>query len=75
MPGDAQVEIPVQYHRGGARRQTPPHVKVHLTFDESILSGIEQRIVKPTYPDLSPFKIAAYTKPEIRITEALGLSH
>ncbi|BAU49849.1 hypothetical protein SVA_3301 [Sulfurifustis variabilis] len=65
VPGDFQIEIPVQYLRGGARRQALPHVKVQLTFDEPILTGVEERSVTPAYPDLPPFKIAAYSKLEI----------
>jgi len=65
VPGDFQIEIPVQYHRGGARRQALPHVKVQLTFDEPILSRVEERPVTPAYPDLPPFKVAAYSKLEI----------
>ncbi len=33
IPGDFQIEIPVEYSRGGSRRQGLPQVKVHLTFD------------------------------------------
>ncbi len=65
VPGDFQVEIPIQYQRGGARRQALPRVKVQLTFDEPILSGVEERQVTPAYPDLPPFKIPAYGKLEI----------
>ena len=65
VEGDFQIEIPVQYSRGGARRQALPHVKVQLTFDEPILAGVEERTVTPPYPDLSPFTIAAYSKLEI----------
>lgn len=65
VPGDFQIEIPIQYSRGGMRRQALPHVKVQLTFDEPILSGIEERLVTPQYPGLSPFKVASYSKLEI----------
>ena len=65
VPGDFQIEIPIQYSRGGMRLQALPHVKVQLTFDEPILSGIEERLVTPQYPDLLPFKIASYSKLEI----------
>lgn len=64
VPGDFQIEIPVQYHRGGARRQALPHVKVQLTFDEPVLSGVEERLVTPAYPDLPPFEVACYSKLE-----------
>ena len=37
IPGDFQIEIPLEYSRGGLRRQGLPQVKVHLTFDEPIL--------------------------------------
>jgi len=36
IAGDFQIEIPVEYSRGGTRRQGLPQVKVHLTFDEPI---------------------------------------
>jgi hypothetical protein len=65
IPGDFQVEIPVEYSRGGPRRQKLPHVKIHLTFDEPLLTKPVLRPVKPQYSDLSQFKIAAYTKEEI----------
>lgn len=65
VPGDFQIEIPIQYQRAGARRQALPHVKVQLTFDEPILAGAEARAVTPVYPDLPPFQMAAYRKPEI----------
>jgi len=61
-PGDFQIEIPVEYNRGGARRQGLPQVKVHLTFDEPILDKAVDRSVTPGYPDLSPFRITAYSK-------------
>jgi predicted nucleotidyltransferase component of viral defense system len=64
-PGDFQIEIPMEYNRGGARRQGLPQVKVHLTFDEPILDKAVDRSVTPDYPDLSPFGITAYSKKEI----------
>jgi len=64
-PGDFQIEIPVEYNRGGARRQGLPQVKVHLTFDEPILDKAVDRSVTPVYPDLSPFGIRAYSPKEI----------
>ncbi|MFZ2399395.1 MAG: hypothetical protein WAW31_12130 [Smithella sp.] len=44
-PGDFQIEIPMEYNRGGARRQGLPQVKVHLTFDEPILDKAVDRSV------------------------------
>lgn len=35
----AEISIPIEYNRGGARRQGLPQVKVHLTFDEPVLDG------------------------------------
>lgn len=64
-PGDFQIEVPVEYSRGGARRQGLPQVKVHLTFDEPILDRAVARSVKPGYADLSAFQITAYSKREI----------
>jgi len=64
-PGDFQIEIPMEYNRGGARRQGLPQVKVHLTFDEPILDAPVLRSVKPGYSDLSAFGITAYSKKEI----------
>jgi len=65
VPGDFQIEIPVEYSRGGARRQGLPQVKVHLTFDEPVLDTVAACPVQPGYSDLPPFKIAAYSKTEI----------
>ncbi|MBM4278253.1 MAG: nucleotidyl transferase AbiEii/AbiGii toxin family protein [Deltaproteobacteria bacterium] len=64
-PGDIQVEIPVEYNRGGSRRQKLPSVEIHLTFDEPILTEPEILSVTPRYPDLSDFKITSYSKEEI----------
>ena len=58
VPGDFQIEIPVEYTRGGTRRQRLPQVKVHLTFDEPILDEAVVRPIEPIYSDLSPFSIA-----------------
>jgi len=60
-PGDFQIEIPVEYNRGGARRQGLPQVKVHLTFDEPVLDEPIVRSVEPAYSDLSAFRITAYS--------------
>jgi len=65
IPGDFQVEIPVEYSRGGARRRGLPQVKVHLTFDEPILDAAEALPVKPVYSDLQAFEIVSYSKHEI----------
>jgi predicted nucleotidyltransferase component of viral defense system len=65
VPGDFQIEIPLEYQRGGARRQGLPQVKVHLTFDEPILDEPAIHQVVPVYSDLSAFEIAAYSKIEI----------
>lgn len=35
--GDIQVEIPVEYNRGGLRRQKLPYVKIHLTVEQERL--------------------------------------
>lgn len=51
--GDFQLEIPVEYSRGGPRRHGLPAIKIHLTFDEPILTKPEGRPVNPTYSDLS----------------------
>jgi hypothetical protein len=68
--GDFQAEIPMEYNRGGLRRQKLPHVKIHLSFDEPILTKMVVCSVKPRYPDLSDFVINAYSKEEI-ITEKM----
>jgi len=65
IPGDFQVEIPMQYNRGGLRRQALPHVKVHLTFDEPLVTEAVICPVKPRYSDLAEFETAAYSKVEI----------
>jgi predicted nucleotidyltransferase component of viral defense system len=65
VPGDFQIEIPVEYNRGGTRRQGLPQVKVHLTFDEPVLDEAVVCSVKALYSDLSAFSIPAYSKKEI----------
>lgn len=65
IPGDFQVEIPVEYSRGGPRRQRLPQVRIHLTFDEPLVAKSVVRSVKPKYSDLSNFKVTAYSKEEI----------
>ena len=65
IEGDFQVEIPIEYSRGGARRQGLPEIKIHLTFDEPILTKPAVRPVTPLYSDLSAFTVATYTKGEI----------
>jgi uncharacterized protein len=65
VPGDFQIEVPVEYSRGGARRQGLPQVKVHLSFDEPLLDEPVTHCVAPVYPDLPAFEVAAYSKMEI----------
>jgi hypothetical protein len=65
IPGDSQIEIPLEYSRGGPRRQGLPQVKVHLTFDEPILETPTVCSIKSGYSDLSTFKVHSYTKKEI----------
>lgn len=65
VPGDFQIEIPIEYNRGGARRQGLPQVKVHLTFDEPVLDRTVVRSVKTVYSDLFAFTITTYSKKEI----------
>lgn len=63
--GQEQLEIGIEYSRGGARRQALPAVIVHLTFDEPILAPIATRDVTPRYSDLEAFSVACYSKLEI----------
>ena len=65
IPSEMQVEIPVEYSRGGSRRKGLPSVKLHLTFDEPILAEAFLRPVNPPYSDLAPFHTLAYSKYEI----------
>jgi len=65
IEGDFQVEIPVEYSRGGPRRHGLPEVKLHLTFDEPILTATAMRPVTPVYTDLDVFSITTYGKKEI----------
>jgi predicted nucleotidyltransferase component of viral defense system len=65
IPGDFQVEIPVEYSRGGGRSRGLPCVRVHLTFDEPILAETESRSIEPRFSDLKNFKIITYSKIEI----------
>ena len=62
---EAQVEISLQYSRGGSLRQALPVMKLHLTFDEPVLVGPVRCQVNPGYLDLAPFGIFAYSKLEI----------
>lgn len=63
--GDFQVEIPVEYSRGGQRRQSLPCVKIHLTFDEPILTRVRRFTIRPGYQDIASFTAPAYSKLEI----------
>jgi predicted nucleotidyltransferase component of viral defense system len=65
IPGDFQIEVPIEYSRGGSRRQGLPQVKVHLTFDEPILETPVACSIKSGYSDLPAFKVHSYTKKEI----------
>lgn len=65
IPGDFQIEIPIEYNRGGLRRQGLPQVKIHLTFDEPILEKPIVCTIKAKYSDLPEFKMKSYTKKEI----------
>ncbi|MBI4765061.1 MAG: nucleotidyl transferase AbiEii/AbiGii toxin family protein [Deltaproteobacteria bacterium] len=51
IPGDFQIEIPMEYNRGGGRRQRLPQVKIHLTFDEPVLDEAVPQLVKSEYSD------------------------
>lgn len=73
IPGDFQIEIPIEYRRGGSRRQGLPQVKVHLTFDEPILEKPVICSIKPPYSDLAPFKARSYTKKEIVVEKLRSL--
>lgn len=63
--GDFQLEIPLEYSRGGPRRQALPAVKIHLTFDEPILTAAQSRRITPGYSDLAGFSVLSYSKEEI----------
>ena len=73
IPGDFQIEIPVEYSRGGSRRRGLPQVKVHLTFDEPILEKPVICSIKPQYSDLSNFKVRSYSKKEIVVEKLRSL--
>lgn len=65
IPGDFQIEIPMEYARGGMRARGLPAVKVHLTFDEPLFTNSVLSSVECKYPDISKFKITAYSTNEI----------
>lgn len=65
IPGDFQVEIPLEYSRGGMRTRGLPTVKIHLTFDEPLLTKAVTSVVTPRYSDLGEFTIVSYSKTEI----------
>lgn len=73
IPGDFQIEIPVEYSRGGARRRGLPQVKVHLTFDEPVIEKPKACLIKSRYSDLSSFKVHSYTKKEIVVEKLRSL--
>jgi hypothetical protein len=73
IPGDFQMEISVEYSRGGPRRHGLPCVKFHLTFDEPILTAAVIRSISPRYSDLSNFEITAYSKKEIVVEKMRAL--
>lgn len=64
IPGDFQVEIPMEYSRGGMRSRGLPAVKIHLTFDEPLLTKAVTSVVTPRYSDLGEFTIPSYSKAE-----------
>jgi predicted nucleotidyltransferase component of viral defense system len=59
------VEIPLEYSRGGMRTRALPAVKIHLTFDEPVLTKAVTSVVTPRYSDLGEFTIPSYSKTEI----------
>jgi len=65
IPGDFQVEIPLEYSRGGMRSRGLPTVKIHLTIDEPLLTKGVTTVVTPRYSDLGEFTITSYSKAEI----------
>lgn len=65
IPGDFQVEIPMEYSRGGMRSRGLPTVKIHLTFDEPLFTKAVTTVVTPRYSDLGEFTITSYSKTEI----------
>jgi uncharacterized protein len=73
IPGDFQIEIPVEYSRGGPRRRGLPQVKVHLTFDEPILERSVICSIKPQYSDIPHFKVHSYSKKEIVVEKLRSL--
>jgi hypothetical protein len=72
-PGQEQLEIPLHYSRGGGRRQALPAVRVHLTFDEPVLSGAESRTALPICSGLESFQMTAYSLLEIAGEELQAL--
>jgi hypothetical protein len=62
---DAQVEVPIEYSRGGPRTHGLPAVKIHLTFDEPLLTRSEWHTVTPSWPGIKSFAVSAYSKIEM----------
>ncbi len=62
---EMQLEVGIEYSRGGARRQHLPVVQVHLTFDEPLIRPAEKRAVRPAYSDLGAFHVGCYSMMEI----------
>lgn len=63
----------MEYSRGGMRTRGLPAVKIHLTFDEPLLTEAVSCVVKSGYSDLSEFQVAAYSKKEIIVEKMRAL--
>lgn len=62
---EVQTEILLPYTRGETERRSLASIKVHMTFDEPILTAPAFCRLTPRYSDLVPFSIYSYSLLEV----------
>ena len=65
VAGEVQIELALPYSRGATTQKTLASIKVHLTYDEPILTPPVTYRITPRYSDLLPFDVMAYSLDEI----------
>ena len=65
VAGEVQIEPALPYSRGATTRKTLASIKVHLTYDEPLLTPPVPHRLTPRYSDLLPFDLMAYSLDEI----------
>ena len=64
-PVHGQTELAIRYLRAGARKDSWPQVKIHLSLAEPVLDTPVRLTVQPAYGEPEPFSIQAYSMLEI----------